>query len=106
MSYITPAMIKVSNLVKRYSRQEEYHALLIQNFRTPEWEQNFRNSLDREIQLISQRSPNIDDLEVNLFQKALIILHDQGKKISASNLYAELILEITTVRSFTLHSKA
>ena len=85
-------------LVEHYRDQTEYSPLLSGMFNTTEQSNMFWVSLDHDIQLISRRSQNLEDHEINLTQKAFKLLHSADKFIPAANLYVELILGVGPVR--------
>ena len=84
-------------LVEHYSAQTEYNPLLSQTLNTDELHNMFWTSLDHDIQLISRRSQDLNDHEINLVQKGLHMLHSEGKLVPAANLYIELILGVGPV---------
>lgn len=96
---MSPTMKKSLELVKHYSAQKEYHPLLREKFDTPELQEKFWASLNHEIQLISERSQELEDHEINLYQKTFKTLHSQGRLVPTANVYVELILGIAPVCS-------
>ena len=98
MSSISPAQANLLGLFEHYCDQTEYNPLLSRVFNTTELSNMFWVSLDHDIQLISQRSQNLEDHEISLTQKAFKLLHSEDKFVPAANIYVELILGLGPVR--------
>ena len=94
----SPTRANVVGLVEHYRDQTEYNPLLSRIFNNSELSDMFWVSLDHDIQLISQRSQDLEDHEISIVQKAFKVLHTEDRFVPAANIYVELVLGVGPVR--------
>lgn len=106
MTLKLPSQAMLSRLIEHYSAQTVYSPLLPHNLSTDDRGNTFWTNFIHETRLISRRSQKLEDHEINLAQKALCLLHADGRIIPAANLYVELILAGTPVSTCVLPKRA